>query len=85
MKAGPLLSPKTYRQFIFPLRKKFGKQLRLWGGIDKRELTKDRRAIDDHLRSLAPLVEEGGFIPTVDHLVPPDVPLANFFILSGTQ
>jgi uroporphyrinogen decarboxylase len=60
------------------IRQKYGRDLRLWGGVDKRELTKDRAAIDAHLRSLAPLIEDGGFIPTVDHLVPPDVSLENF-------
>lgn len=60
------------------LRKKFGRDLRLWGGVDKMELAKDAAAIDAHLETLRPLVEEGGFIPTVDHLVPPDVSLANF-------
>jgi hypothetical protein len=60
------------------LRKKYGRALRLWGGVDKRELAKDRKCIDDHLASLAPLVEDGGYIPTVDHLVPPDVSLENF-------
>jgi hypothetical protein len=60
------------------LRKRFGKSLRLWGGVDKRELCKDKTAIDDHLRSFIPLIEEGGFIPTVDHTVPPDVSLENF-------
>jgi uroporphyrinogen decarboxylase len=60
------------------IRKKFGRALRLWGGVDKRELAKTPAAIDAHLRSLAPLVADGGFIPTVDHLVPPDVSLANF-------
>ena len=60
------------------IRKKFGRDLRLWGGVDKRELAKDFASIDVHLRTLQPLVEEGGFIPTVDHLVPPDVSLANF-------
>ncbi len=131
MKNGPLLSPETYRTFIFPelkrlvaflkangvkwviidsdgncelvipyfmeagvdaiwplerasdmdplaLRKKFGRSLHLWGGVDKRELAKDNAAIDAHLRTLQPLIADGGFIPTVDHLVPPDVPLANF-------
>ena len=132
MKSGPLLSPKTYREFILPhmrrlvefykqhgvryvivdtdgnseplipalletgvdgiwpieraaedqdpimLRKKYGKQLRLWGGVDKRELAKDKRVIDEHLRTFIPLIEEGGFIPTVDHTVPPDVSLGNF-------
>ena len=60
------------------LREKYGRQLRLWGGVDKRELAKDTKAIDDHLRHLAPLVEAGGFIPTVDHTVPPDVSWGNF-------
>jgi uroporphyrinogen decarboxylase len=131
MKNGPLLSPQTYRQFIWPhlrraiefwkshgvryvvidtdgnpepvlplmmeagvdaiwpmeraaeqdplrLRKKFGRSLRLWGGVDKRELAKGPAAIDAHLRTLRPLLEEGGFIPTVDHTVPPDVSWACF-------
>lgn len=60
------------------LRKKYGKQLRLWGGVDKRELAKDRKAIDAHLRTFIPLIEQGGFIPTVDHTVPPDVSYENF-------
>lgn len=60
------------------IRKKFGRDLRLWGGVDKRELAKDFNAIDAHLRTFQPLVAEGGFIPTVDHLVPPDVSLVNF-------
>lgn len=55
------------------LRKQFGQSLRLWGGVDKRCLAQGRRAVDDHLRRLTPLMEEGGFIPTVDHTVPPDV------------
>jgi uroporphyrinogen decarboxylase len=60
------------------LRQKFGKSLRLWGGVDKRELAKDKSAIDDHLRTMIPLIEQGGFIPAVDHTVPPDVSLENF-------
>jgi uroporphyrinogen decarboxylase len=131
MKNGPLLSPDTFREFIFPhlkkmveffrshgiphvgidtdgncealiplyleagldfmwpceraadmdpvrIRREYGRDMRLWGGVDKRELAKDKKAIDAHLKALAPLIEEGGFIPTVDHTVPPDVSLDNF-------
>lgn len=131
MKNGPLLSPDTFRKFIYPhlkrlveffkshgtryialdsdgnpealipllmdagvdilwplerasdmdpvrIRRKFGRSLRLMGGIDKRELAKGPRAIDVHLRELAPLIEDGGYIPTVDHCVPPDVSWDNF-------
>ncbi len=60
------------------IRRKFGRDLRLWGAVDKRELAKDPAAIDAHLRTFQPRIAEGGFIPTVDHLVPPDVSLANF-------
>lgn len=59
-------------------RKKFGKDLRLWGGVDKRVLPLGRKAINAHLREFIPLIEEGGFIPTVDHTVPPDVSWDNF-------
>lgn len=60
------------------LRRKYGKALRLTGAVDKRELAKDKKAISAHLRTFIPLIEEGGFIPTVDHTVPPDVSLENF-------
>lgn len=60
------------------LRKKFGRELRLFGGVDKRELAKDKESIDRHLAELVPLIEEGGFIPTVDHTVSPDISLENF-------
>lgn len=60
------------------LRKKFGRSLRLWGGVDKRVLAQGPDAIDAHLRALAPLVQEGGFVPTIDHTVPPDVSWADF-------
>jgi uroporphyrinogen decarboxylase len=140
MKSGPLLSPTTYRTFIFPrlrrlvdflkaqgvtyvaidtdgnpellvpmfmeagvdilwpmeraaeqdpvrLRAKFGRALRLWGGVDKRVLAYGPQAIDEHLRALQPLVEQGGFIPTIDHTVPPDISWANFqhYLASKTK
>jgi len=131
MNAGPLLSPQTYRTFIFPhlrrmvdffrscgckyfavdtdgyplplvpllmdagvdtlwplerasdvnpveVRKRFGRSLRLWGGVDKRVLALGPQAIRAHLREMIPLIEEGGFIPTVDHTVPPDISWDNF-------
>jgi uroporphyrinogen decarboxylase len=60
------------------LRKTYGRALRLWGGVDKRVLARGPEAIDEHLRDLRPIVEEGGFVPTVDHTVPPDVSWQNF-------
>ena len=60
------------------LRQKYGRSLRMWGGVDKRVLAQGKAAIDAHLRAMIPIVQEGGFIPTVDHTVPPDVPWAHF-------
>jgi len=59
-------------------RRAFGRDLRLWGGVDKRVLTRGPDAINEHLRTFIPLIEEGGFIPTIDHTVPPDVSFDHF-------
>jgi uroporphyrinogen decarboxylase len=61
------------------LRKEYGKDLLMCGGIDKRELAKDRRAVEDEVMKKMPfLVKSGGWIPSIDHSVPPDVPLENY-------
>jgi hypothetical protein len=49
-----------------------------WGGFDERVLARSKQGITDEVERLAPTVEEGGFIPFCDHLVPPDVPLGNY-------
>jgi uroporphyrinogen decarboxylase len=59
-------------------RKQFGRSLRIIGGVDKRVLARSPEAVDRELDRLSPLVEDGGYIPTCDHKVPPDVPLANY-------
>ena len=60
------VSPQAWRQ-------RFGRDLRLWGGVDKRVLPQGKEAIRAHLAEFIPLIEEGGFIPTIDHTVPPDI------------
>ncbi len=61
-------------------RAEYGKQLRMFGGIDKHVLRDGRtkRDIEKEVLSVAPLVDEGGFSPWVDHAVPPDVSYENF-------
>jgi len=46
--------------------------------VDKRVLPRGLKAIKAHLREFIPLIVEGGFIPTVDHTVPPDVSWDDF-------
>ena len=60
------------------LRKEYGRDLALSGGVDKRELAKDKKAIEKEVERILPLIEQGGYIPTVDHTVPPDVSYDNF-------
>jgi len=61
------------------LRKLYGKKLALIGGIDKLALIEGKEAIRKEVESKVPsLAEEGGYIPSIDHLVPPDVPFENY-------
>lgn len=61
------------------LRRKYGRDLLLVGGIDKRELSQGREQVYAEVMKKVPgLNEEGGYIPTVDHSVPPDVPFENY-------
>lgn len=50
----------------------------LIGGIDKMALESDYAAIDRELAKLPALLEKGGYIPGIDHLVPPTVSLDNY-------
>ncbi len=61
------------------IRRKYGKKLALQGGLDKRKLALDFDAIKEEVESKVPqLLNDGGYIPSLDHNVPPDVPLENF-------
>jgi uroporphyrinogen decarboxylase len=51
----------------------------LSGGLDKRELAKGPAAIDRELGAKLPaLFRRGGYVPSMDHHVPPDVSWADF-------
>jgi uroporphyrinogen decarboxylase len=64
---------------VVGLSKEYGKSLRLIGGMDKRVLMKSKDAIEREVQSKLPYLKEaGGYIPTIDHVIPPDVPLENF-------
>ena len=63
---------------MFRMRREFGRDVRLQGGVDKKALARGRKAIDAELKRIAPLLEEGGFVPHLDHLVPPDISFDNY-------
>jgi uroporphyrinogen decarboxylase len=64
---------------ISAYRRQYGKGLLMTGGIDKRALAQGRAAIDRELEAKIPLALEGGYIPTIDHAIPPDVSYDNFY------
>ena len=63
---------------VVEVRRRFGRDLRIWGGIDKRALAAGPEAIDAELARIAPLIEDGGYVPAPDHGIPPDVSFGNY-------
>jgi uroporphyrinogen decarboxylase len=59
------------------LQRRYGRDLILFGNIDKRALAQGRREIDGELARVHELLRHGGYFPNVDHHIPPDVPYEN--------
>jgi uroporphyrinogen decarboxylase len=53
-------------------------RLSMQGGIDKKALAAGKEAIDHELEARVPVALSGGYIPHVDHGVPPDISWDNF-------
>ena len=53
--------------------------LAIWGGLDKRKLALTHDDIEEEVMTkVPPMLKHGGYMPALDHNVPPDVPLDNF-------
>ncbi len=52
-------------------RDKYGKEVRGVGGMNKHVFAQDYAAVDKEIERLKPLVELGGYIPCMDHRIPP--------------
>ena len=68
----------TWKADPMAFRERYGRECRVLGGIDKRELTKGRAAIDAEIERRIPLMKDGGFIPLPDHLISPGTPLEDY-------
>jgi hypothetical protein len=87
-----LLIPKFHRagvNFLWPFEVQAGMdivkireawpEMVLMGGIDKRALAKDRGSIEAEIKRVVPhMLKKGGYIPSTDHNVPPDVSHEHF-------
>ena len=63
---------------IVEYRRKFGNKMAFRGGVDKREMAKGGKYIENELRRLEPVILRGGYIPGCDHGVPSDVSWKDF-------
>jgi uroporphyrinogen decarboxylase len=45
----------------------------LMGGLDKRAIASGTEGVESELRRVRPVLEDGAYIPMLDHYVPPDV------------
>lgn len=60
------------------LRKRYGRELRIFGGINKLEIAKGPAAINTEIARRIPLMKKGGFVPLPDHLIIPETSLENY-------
>ncbi|MBC7287125.1 MAG: hypothetical protein H5T86_03595 [Armatimonadetes bacterium] len=60
------------------IRRKYGRQVLMMGGVNKRALARGPEAIDAELERIRDQVLKGGWIPHVDHRVPPDVSFSSY-------
>ncbi|MBM4042960.1 MAG: hypothetical protein FJ290_31105 [Planctomycetes bacterium] len=63
---------------IVAFRREFGRKMAYKGGVDKRAIAKGGHVIEAELERIRPVVAHGGFIPSCDHGVPPDISWPNF-------
>jgi uroporphyrinogen decarboxylase len=63
--------PQSYR-------KRFGEELRVFGGINKLALEKGPEAIDAEIARRVPFMKEGGFVPLPDHLITPGTSIEDY-------
>ena len=63
---------------VVRLRRKYPR-MAMVGGIDKRVLSHGPKAIEAEVMAKVPvLLQTGGYIPAIDHLLSPDIPLEGF-------
>ncbi len=63
---------------VAELRREYGHAFTMRGGIDKYALLKGRDAIDRELDRIAPVVQDGGYVPMLDHQIPSGIPFEDF-------
>lgn len=60
------------------LRKRYGKRIKMMGGIDKRSVASGKEEIKKEIKRKEKIIKEGGYIPRIDHSVSSDISLENY-------
>ncbi|MBN2450606.1 MAG: hypothetical protein JXR77_09465 [Lentisphaeria bacterium] len=63
---------------IVAYRRRYGHDMAYRGGVDKRAMARGGEALEREIERIAPVVEDGGYVPGCDHGIPSDVSWANF-------
>ena len=63
---------------IVAFRKQFGRKIAYTGGVDKRCIAAGGETLLNEMQRIAPVVKDGGYIPSCDHGIPADVSWANY-------
>jgi hypothetical protein len=63
---------------VLEIRRTYGRDLAMAGGINKRAVAQGGEVMRREVDRVMPLVEDGGYLPELDHSAPPDISWANF-------
>lgn len=64
---------------VLKVREQWPDQFTIWGGIDKTSLAKGKKEIEAEVMRIVPeMLKKRGYIPSLDHSVPPDVSYENW-------
>jgi uroporphyrinogen decarboxylase len=69
------LEPGTWGGDPRDFRNRFGRELRMMGGVDKHIIARGDHAIREELKKFRDLAADGGYLPMPDHRIPPEVSL----------
>ena len=58
---------------VVSVRREYGRDLAIIGGIDKRAVAAGGEKMRREVDRVMPLVEDGGYMPEIDHSAPPDI------------
>lgn len=63
---------------IVKLKREYGKDLLMIGGIDKMVFSKGKSEVDEEIKRILSVMSKGGYIPAPDHGLPPQTSFENF-------